>query len=292
MRRAPLFSDGPAEDPIYEHLRDSDKEFDRQIRRRCETLWEKYSQYADNEFLTEIRKTFHARYWETYLTVCFIEMGFEVECLKPGPDIGIKFNGHKIWIEATTPTNGDPNSAHSIPKVEPDGTVYTVPNEKILLRYTNSIDSKIQQYKRWVDKSILSDRDPFVIALNPKIIDFEYADTNPPRLLQTVFAIGAPYVSINPQTLDMISSGYQQRTEIVKGRKQIETALFLRDEYKMVSAALCSRIDVSNQPPEMGADFELAFNPLARNPLPHDLPIKGNKYIAEHIGGRKFRINL
>jgi len=144
-----------------------------------------------------------------YLTVYFIEMGFEVECPKPGPDIGIDFNGQKIWIEATTPTNGDPNSAHSIPKIEPDGTVYAVPNEKIILRYTNSIDSKIQQYKKWIDKSIVREYDPFVIALNPKIIDFEYADTNPPRLLQTLFAIGTPYISINPQTLDMIGSGYQ-----------------------------------------------------------------------------------
>jgi len=49
-----------------------------------------------------------------------------------------------------------------------DPIVYDVPNEKILLRYLNSISVKYnEQYANWLKKRTVSDKDAFVIAVNP-----------------------------------------------------------------------------------------------------------------------------
>ena len=68
-------------------------------------------------FLTEIRRDFHARFWEMYLTCTFLQdalrLGYRVSCPKPGPDVLIEYQGRRIWIEATVATDGDPTSPDS-----------------------------------------------------------------------------------------------------------------------------------------------------------------------------------
>jgi hypothetical protein len=57
-------------------------------------------------FLVEIRSSFDVRYWEMYLTMALIDLGFDVLCPKPGPDVGIEVDGQRIWFEATSPSRG------------------------------------------------------------------------------------------------------------------------------------------------------------------------------------------
>src|SRR5450432_925204 len=101
MAKSPFFSAGPASDIGFKNVRDLNNDYMRAARENCEALWELYEPYADTEFLTEIKSNFDARYWEMYLTVFFIKEGFKVCCPKPGPDIGIEFDGQRIWFEAT-----------------------------------------------------------------------------------------------------------------------------------------------------------------------------------------------
>jgi hypothetical protein len=138
---------------------------------------------------TVFRDDFDARYWEMYLVVSLILSGFSVTCPKPGPDVGILFRGQRIWFEATTLTPGDPKNPDFIPKTEP-GKVFEVPNERMLLRYTNAVSEKhLRQRQRWLEQRIVLDRDAFVVAINPRPLPFEHADTDPPRILQAAYTL-------------------------------------------------------------------------------------------------------
>jgi hypothetical protein len=130
----------------------------------CQYLWRVFERHADKEFCKELRSTFDARYWEMYLTTSLIFAGYAVTCPKPGPDVGILYEGQRIWFEATSPTRGAPDKPDSVGEV-----VYgQVPEDKITLRYLNSISTKYdERYANWLKKGIVSDKDAFVIAINP-----------------------------------------------------------------------------------------------------------------------------
>ena len=288
----PLFTNGP--DPGYRNVRDAKDGILKAARWHCEYLWIFFQHYADREFRNEIRAKFDARYWEMYLTTSLILAGHEVTCPKPGPDVGIIYKGQRIWFEASSPTCGADGASDQIPEpktspIEETRVVHDVPNEKIILRYLNSISTKYNdQYANWLKKGIVSDKDAFVIAVNPRNIPFEYADTSPPRILQAGFTVGAPYLLINRATGKATRSGYSFRDHVVKEpkkgakegdeRARAATGVYQQKEYNGLSALLCSRVDAANRPGEMGADFQLAPNPHAKIPLPEGFRLRGVYY--------------
>jgi hypothetical protein len=279
MAKEPLFSNHPATDLVYINTRDVDDSFARYSRKQCERLWEIYEPYSDSEFLTEIRSHFDARYWEMYLTTSLIDQGYKVTCPKPGPDVGIFFNEARIWFEATSPTRGADNSLDQVPESKND-VMQIVPNEKMVLRYLNSISEKyLYQYKSWIRQGIISPTDQFLIAINPRSLGHEHTPGNPPRILQAAFNIGNPYATIDSKTAQLIKTGYQFRDVIEKSSgAPVQTGVFMQDEYSGLSGLLCSRIDVANQPERMGADFELVPNPKAKVPLWSEFRLRGTYY--------------
>jgi len=214
-----------------------------------------------------------------YLTVSLILAGCEVVCPKPGPDVGIIYKGQRIWFEATSLTCGAPDSPNYIapPTL---GQVFDVPQEKIILRYLNSISEKYErQYVNWLKKGIVSNKDAFVIALNPRGIPFDFADAVPPRILQAGYTLGALYIVVDRQTAKAVGSGYHFRDAITKASgAKVTTGVFQREDYAGLSALLCSRVDAANRPGEMGGDFQLAPNPHANVPLPDGFRLRGVYY--------------
>jgi hypothetical protein len=162
--RTPLFTEGDASEPAYRNIRDAKDGPLKAERLHCEYLWIFYQHHADKEFCNEIRSNFDARYWEMYLTTSLILAGFEVTCPKPGPDVGIIHKGQRIWFEATSPTRGTDGSPDQIPEEHVAGphdpvVFQDVPNEKIILRYLNSISVKYnEQYANWLKKGIVSEK--------------------------------------------------------------------------------------------------------------------------------------
>src|ERR1700692_2424027 len=149
-----LFSAGDATDLWYLNLRDSQKPRSMECRALCERLWSEFEPHADNHFLVEIRRDFHARFWEMYFTVTLLRLGYEISCPKPGPDVGILFEGQRIWFEAVAPKSGADTSADRVPDMVM-GTMNWVPNEQIVLRYLSVIREKVaQQYSRWIAGSL------------------------------------------------------------------------------------------------------------------------------------------
>jgi hypothetical protein len=143
----PLFTDDKAADQGYRNIRDAKKGPLQVARWHCNYLWMFFERHADKEFRIELRKTFDARYWEMYLTTALVLAGYSVTCPKPGPDVGIIYNGQRIWLEATSPTCGAPAKPDSIG----EAVNGKVPEEKITLRYLNSISTKYDdQYANWL----------------------------------------------------------------------------------------------------------------------------------------------
>jgi hypothetical protein len=180
MPKVPLFTNDEAADAAYSNIRAARNSYSQAARQHCEQLWELFEPHADPEFRIEIRANFDARYWEMYLTVCLLELGYAISCPKPGPDIGMNINGQRVWFEATSPNRGASNSPDRVPDLI-FGEAQDVPNEKMVLRYLNSISYKcLCQFSSWLKNGIVSSSDAFVIALNPRNLGFDYADTEPP----------------------------------------------------------------------------------------------------------------
>lgn len=287
MAKSALFTDDVATDTSYINVRAATNAHTQKARQNCEELWEIYEPYADPEFRIEIRSNFDARYWEMYLTTFLMREGHEVSCPKPGPDVGIRYNGCRIWFEATCPTRGADENPDQVPNVKvvrlgEEPVVQTTPNEKIVLRYLNSIAEKQRQYTSWLENGVIAIEDAFVVAINPRRLRHDVADTDPPRILQAAYRVGSPYIALDPQTAKPVEVGYQFRDKIKRyAGGEVSTGVFLLDEYAGLSGLLCSRIDVVNQPTEMGADFQLVENRRARAPLPDMFRLKGTFFRIE-----------
>jgi hypothetical protein len=289
MPETSLFTDGPASDIGYRNVRAAADQRMRKARDNCELLWKMYEPHADPQFRMEIRNNFDARYREMYLTTFLMREGYEVCCPKPGPDVGIEFEGRRIWFEATAPTRGADDTADQVPEQKfvalgDEPVMQDVPNEKMVLRYLNSISVKYnEQFAGWLKQNVVAPEDAFVIALNPRRLGHEIADTDPPRILQAAFAVGSPYIAIDRDTSKPVEAGYQFRDAIKKtSGAPVSTGIFHKSGYSGLSGLLCSRVDAVNQPEDMGADFQLVPNPWAKVSLPETFRLNGTYFRIEH----------
>ena len=295
----PLFLGGDAPDPAYANIRDAKSGPLLSARYHCEYLWIFFQDYADPDFREELKKCFDQRYWEMYLTVSLILAGHEVTCPKPGPDVGIMFKGRRIWFEATSPNRGKDGSPDQVPEMKSvplgqDPEVQKPPDEKIVLRYLNSISTKFnEQYANWLKKGAVSDKDAFVISINPREINFDHIDSSPPRILQAGYTVGAPYAEFSITENKITRVGYNFRGHITKEPKKdakvgdeptkTDTGVFQQKEYAPLSALLCSRVDAANRRGEFGSDFQLAPNPHARVPLPEGFRLRGTLFEPKQV---------
>lgn len=284
-----LFTGGDDCGLSYRNVRDAKDGPLRSARFRMEYLWRFFEPYADKDFKSELRTEFDARYWEMYLTVSLILAGYEVTCPKPaGPDVGIRYKGKRIWFEATSPNRGTPGRSDYVEDTG-DGSV---PEDKIILRYLNSISTKYkEQYANWLKKGVVSADDAFVIAINPWAIPFDQFDGSPPRILQAAYTAGPPYtVEVDPKTMKMVRASYPLREAIKKGKNErgedieVTTGVFQSKEYAGLSGLLCCRVDAANSYGELGGNFQLAPNPYAAAPLPADFRLIGTYYDVKKGG--------
>ncbi len=296
----PLFIEGiQAEDIVYNHIRDSDCPQKKATKEFVENLWAIYQPYADNNFLDQIQRDFHARFWEMYLTCTLLEQRFKLNCPKPGPDILIS-GDRKIWIEAIAPTAGYPSKPDSVPAELAqfrNSRGQRVPDEQIILRYRSAIAEKFdRRYAGYVAKGIVSNNDSYVVALNGQKVGFSQHDVDPPRILRSLFPIGHEKVITEldaNETMKIVGNRFQFRPEIKKASgKDVSTFIFLSRDYENLSAVLFSSVGVINRPERMGQDFMLVHNPLAKNPLPSGFFKLGKEYTIQVLDNHRYQISV
>jgi hypothetical protein len=283
----PLFSPGDASDAAYRNLRGRVSPDAQAGRLFAEQLWGQYFPYADEHFLGEIRHDFAARFWEMYLTCALLENAqayeYSVCCPKPGPDVLLTLNGHRVWVEAVSATNGDPKKPDSI--VEPNlSQVFTVPDQKIILRYTNAIAEKHNKYLNYRKDGIVSEADAYIVAVNGWPLSYKWADAEMPRVLKAVFPIGALEVLLDKETSKITST---RHPAIPKSTgKEVSTEIFASEHYRGISAIVHSYANAVMRLP-MGSDFLVVHNPYAAQPVARGLIVAGREYWVEELGGKK-----
>lgn len=255
-------------------------------RHLLEELWTKYEPCADDQFVIEIRNQFHQRYWEMYLACSLMEQGHHLvpKRVKKGPDICIRENKVKVWIEAIAPNAGTGPDTIQMKKLEPGVPECSiVQDEKIILRYCSAIKEKHEKYHAYLsDKTIISD-EPFLIAINGRRVPLSYLDDEVPNIIKAVLPFGNHEVLIDENSTKIINERYGFRGEIEKINKvKVSTQYFFDPCSSGISGILFSNSDVLNHPQIIGADLIFIHNPMAINSIKRGWLQIGREYWVEN----------
>lgn len=235
-----------------------------------ETLWSKYETYADANFLDEIPFRFSQRVWEMWLGNLMLENGkiLKKPNKKGGADLVIS-SEKNIHIECVVPEHG--KGADAVPEMMV-GTienmfVQDVPEQKIVLRVRHSLKEKFEQYQQRLQKGLVDDTEPYIIAVNTS--DFGYPE-HIPYALKAVFGIGFPALRIfdGEKRLENPTHHWTHRPTIAKqSGTEIDTLFFLIPEFANISAIIYSNKSVLNSRIN-NEPIVIIHNPLAKNPIP------------------------
>jgi len=238
-----------------------------------ENLYSEYDPYADLNFKEEITRHFHQRLWEMYLACAFLRKKFEIvprtqRSKAGGPDICIKDPHGNLWIEAVAPERGSGQDA--VPEISSSSGSFLVPEKEIILRYRTAIKEKHEKYQKYLCKGILKDEDRYVIAINGGHVPYAFLEEEDkdevPLPVKVVFPCGDPQTVNDNETLEIISSQYEYRPNIIKKNGEpVSTMIFLDKEYDGISALLFSVVDAVSSASVLGHDFIIIHNPVAKN---------------------------
>lgn len=287
-----LFSPGPASEP-YEAIRDDSHLAD--VKAFLEDLWTQYARYADRHFLTEIRQKnqFYQRLWELHLGCMLLHQEYQPEKVgDQGPDFLLRFEHKNVWIEAITPGAGTGNDAVA-PLQRNSGECQKVPQEQILLRFTQAIDDKWKKYKKYLRKSIIKPDDCYIIAISGRGLGRRtpMGGNDIPYIIRAVLPFGTAMVGFGRDPDDFVEYGYSYREQIQKkGGDPVSTKMFLNEKYADISAIIYSEENLINIPKPLGKDFLSLHNPLAKNKLPRG-PFKFCKEYWYLLEERELRVN-
>jgi hypothetical protein len=254
-------------DRVYVHLRDS-KDCDRD-RVYIEQLWCEYQAYADRNFHDQIQREFAARIWEMRLAVEMQQAGLPLRrrAAMVGPDLCVALEP-TLWIEAVAPRTTELLLAN---ERAARGNVAPVPEDEIILRYTQSIEDKWQKYLKYRTGQVVAPGDAYVVAVTGAYLHFPTDDVGPPWIAKPLFGI-CDYQRIIQVGVGVVHEGWGAAPERQKpSGAKIEADLFLSPKRAGISAVLFSPHDVKNRPEVNGrpplSDLHLIHNPFATTPL-------------------------
>ena len=132
-----------------------------------------------------------------------------------------------------------------------------IPEEKIVLRYTNTTDGKYRKYLGYLRDRRICRADSFVVAINAaRLYKWAQAEGDPPRFLKALYPIGPYQVVFNKRTMEFIESRNEPRFHIEKAsREKVPVQAFLDKSSRGISAVLCSLADVGSHRASLGFDF-------------------------------------
>jgi hypothetical protein len=289
---APIFIEGiTAPDPSYNVIRDhGNRSYLLRARKLTESLWERYERHADENFLTAIQLDFQARFWEMYLACTMEELGFVIECHKPGPDIFLTHNGTRVWIEAVAPSGGEKGHPDRVPQYQTgslgEDAGAGTPDKQIVLRYRSAIAEKLRKYAGYLEKGPVLANDAYVIAINGSKINYAVMDSLVPRIVQAAYPVEHLQVRFAIDTNAEVDRSLTYRNAISKASGQsISTDIFLSGEYRPVSALLFSCVNAVDSYCMAGEDYVLVHNVRAAIPISERLIGRGREFSVSEIDG-------
>lgn len=261
------------EDLLYSRLRDYPEHYSKQ-REQIAWLWSIYERYAPHRFLDEVQQSgcFHQRWWEMYCCVglsnILVSPDFITNKNDDGPDFMINLSdGKRLIVEAVAPQlgNGD-DKLNRMTLDDDDVQVSSLPEEKFLLRLTNAIKSKNDQFIRNSKKEVVLKDDYLIIAISTcglgynSLMDFPVIA--PLKILKSK---GDLYINLSNG-----ERGIASREPIIKNSgMSVDVNMFDHEEMNIISAILYSNTDPLNSPNEPENTFHLIKNPNAINSIDH-----------------------
>ncbi|QDU09061.1 hypothetical protein [Gimesia aquarii] len=246
--------------PDYEEIRDY-----------INLLWSQFHTLADSHFINEIGKQFHRRYWEMYLACALKNTGMDLSSEDSGPDLCVKNNESSIWVEAIAPTNGEGPDA--VPPPARNGIAEEVPEEQVIFRLRNAIETKFGKYLKYLEEGTISHSAPYIIAVNGNKISHAQITSRPSIIEKSVYPLGANIAVYSLKEKKLTNWEIEHRPEIIKKSKStVTTTVFEDKKYEGISAIIYSNTSVWNRKRDdsLGEDFLLLHNPLALNPISND----------------------
>ena len=267
-------------DSIYNSLKNEINPRCKESKLFVESLCDKANKYVDKNFLIDLPDQFHQRFWEIYLATSLLEIGKNLEPndRNYGADICISSDDDSIiWVEAVTVSLGQSEEAQ-----EKEDEAMDVPDEQIKLRLLNAFSVKSEKYKHYRRKNWITDKEPYIIAINAAQVPLSSCEREIPRIIRSLLPFGDEVLYFDRETLKTIKSIHNyQGVVIKKSGTEIETTSFLNIEHSGISAIIYSCADVFNYRSRIGESLLLFHNPKAMNPLPLGFLKKGCEYWIE-----------
>ncbi len=237
-------------------------------------LYSIYEPYSDIGFLKDAQIQFHQRSWEMFLGVIMLRNNkVLLKPTKKDNQIGvadIRIQGEKIThIECVATNHGDEND--KVPELIPDPltniVVRDVPSEKILIRIANSLDKKFKQYQERLEKGIVKDSEPYIIAISVGKLNYP---EEMPRVIQATLAVGHLQLKMfeNGVRLEKPIQSRQFRPFLLKENGEpVDMQFLMRPEHNGISAIIFTN-DLVLHSIEEEREVSILHNPLAKNPIP------------------------
>jgi hypothetical protein len=202
--------------------------------------------YLDDGFVNEIKKPgkFMDRVWELALCSILLHKGYKLEkwkkTRKPRPDFCILLGDKKIWVEAICPALGEIDGVEPPPDLKP-GVIFsrTVSIADDVrpraLRVSSALTTKLKKRDKYIKGGLMKETEPYIVAVNTNRVS--YVNSSAIEEL-TLYGMGLHQINIRTN-----EASRQWVPEIPKhptpdASVSVPIAVFLRDEYKGISAAI------------------------------------------------------
>ncbi len=263
-RVMPLRPPHEREHPTYARLRDWTDPASEGRRAFFDALWAEYARFAPKRFLESLQIEFHQRWWEMYLTVTLVRLGFAVEtnAADAGPDVTLEVDGPPVFVEAVAPKAG--TASDRVPEPMHHG-VSDFPERECLLRLTQALRAKEGAFQTYMRKGIVPVDACRIIALSASDLNQfgSMLDATHPAPLSVL--AGAGTLTIGGHA----PPSWSRREFLTRDSlSPVPAALFDDPEFSIVSGVLYSSVELWNAPLDARTPLSLFVNPMASVPVP------------------------
>lgn len=235
------------------------------VREQLVGEWIRFAQYADSQFLTELRRDPHARLWEMRVGNLLLDAGLRLASSNSGPDLQVTSLKRKAWVECVAATAGVGENEVGEPPV---GEVYLDLEEPRLLRWAASISAKHKKWEgKYLPEGYVGAGDAHVVALNSgRVPSAGVMDSKPlPWIVRMLYGLGQDFMTFRRD--GTTGDGVHHRFRIKNSNgAAITTAMFVDPQFSATSGVLFASGDTFNTHQEW-AQPVFIHNPNARAPL-------------------------
>lgn len=255
-----FFEPGPSDDELYAQVRDDEDLFE--YRERLEALWVAYEPInPDKNFLSAAKAQLNQAFWQMYVAYVLRENGFELA--RPptgGPDILIKGEGGRCWVEAVCPRPG--TGRDEVKRVQLGNGRYSLDRRAVRLRYTAALTAKSKQHEAWVKRSIVAPDEAYIVAIGgAELVDADL-EKGMPDIVRAVLGLGEFVLQVPVEKgWGAIERGILEEREL-QNRNNAPVAQdgFLTGAWPNVTAVMFSATRIWDRPTPPGRDMVFVRN--------------------------------